>query len=103
MQKGIIDIGSDNRVLKFYEKPIEAKSDWACPPVYFLQPSALKLVNEYVARPDAKDSPGNFVAYLVNHFKVYAIKVSGKRLDIGSMEAYEEANSILSIEPVILS
>lgn len=103
MQKGIIDIGPDNRVLKFYEKPIEAKSDWACPPVYFLQPSALKLVNEYVARPDAKDSPGNFVAYLVNHFKVYAIKVDGKRLDIGSRESYEEANSILSIEPVILS
>lgn len=103
MQKGIIDIGPDNRVLKFYEKPIEAKSDWACPPVYFLQPSALKLVNEYVARPDAKDSPGNFVAYLVNHFKVYAIKVNGKRLDIGSMDSYEEANSILSIEPVILS
>jgi glucose-1-phosphate thymidylyltransferase len=103
MQKGIIDIGPDNRVLKFYEKPIEAKSDWACPPVYFLQPSALKLVNEYVARPDARDSPGNFVAYLVNHFKVYAIKVNGKRLDIGSMDSYEEANSILSIEPVILS
>jgi glucose-1-phosphate thymidylyltransferase len=103
MQKGIIDIGPGNRVLKFYEKPIEAKSDWACPPVYFLQPSALKLVNEYVARPDAKDSPGNFVAYLVNHFKVYAIKVNGKRLDIGSMDSYEEANSILSIEPVILS
>jgi glucose-1-phosphate thymidylyltransferase len=103
MQKGIIDIGPDNRVLKFYEKPIEAKSDWACPPVYFLQPSALKLVNEYVARPDARDSPGNFVAYLVNHFKVYAMKVNGKRLDIGSMDSYEEANSILSIEPVILS
>ncbi|MBI4229145.1 MAG: nucleotidyltransferase family protein [Deltaproteobacteria bacterium] len=102
-QKGILEIGSDNRVLKFYEKPIDAKSAWACPPVYFLQPSALKLVSDYVARPDAKDSPGNFIAYLANHEPVFAIRVNGKRIDIGSIESYEEANVILGKEPVILS
>lgn len=102
MQKGILEVGPDNRVLTFYEKPVDAKSDWACPPVYFLQPSALKLVNDYVARPDAKDSPGNFIAYLADNEPLYAIRVNGKRIDIGSIESYEEANAILGKEPVIL-
>jgi len=101
-QKGILEIGPDNRVLRFYEKPIDARSDWACPPVYFLQPSALKLVSDHVARPDAKASPGNFIAYLANRVPVYAIRVNGKRIDIGSIESYEEANVILGKEPVIL-
>ncbi|MGB7291215.1 MAG: sugar phosphate nucleotidyltransferase [Thermodesulfobacteriota bacterium] len=102
-QKGILEIGPDNRVLRFYEKSIEAKSGWACPPIYLLQLSALGYLEEYATRPDAGDSPGYFMEYLVNKEPVYAVKVNGNRLDIGTIESYEEANRILSSEPVIVS
>jgi glucose-1-phosphate thymidylyltransferase len=102
-QKGILEIGADNRVLRFYEKPMEASSDWACPPIYFLQPSALERIVEYAAQPNPGDSPGYFMEYLVNKAPVFAVKVSGERLDIGTIESYEEADRILSHEPVLVS
>jgi len=101
-QKGVLEVGPDNRVLRFYEEPIEASSHWACPPVYFLKPSALDYIEEYAARPDAGDSPGYFIEYLVGKEPVYAIKVNGSRLDIGTIESYEAARKILTSEPLIL-
>jgi glucose-1-phosphate thymidylyltransferase len=102
-QKGVLEIGPDNRVLRFCEEPIEASLHWACPPVYFLKPSALDYIEEYAARPDAGDSPGYFIEYLIDKEPVYAVKVSGERLDIGTIESYEAAHKILTNEPVILS
>ncbi len=100
--KGVVEIGPDNRVLRFWEKPIKVKSAWACPPVYFLGPSTLDCIREYAARPDAGDAPGYLMEYLVNRGPVYAVMVNGSRLDIGTIESYEEAGKILSSEPVIL-
>ncbi|MDA2918839.1 nucleotidyltransferase family protein [Desulfobacterota bacterium AH_259_B03_O07] len=101
-KKGILELGPDNKVLKFHEKPENVRSNWACPPIYLLQPSALTHVNEYMERNDIIDAPGNFIAYLVDREPVYAVKVDGKRLDIGTIKSYEEAKEILSKEPVIL-
>lgn len=102
-QKGVLEIRPDNRVLRFYEKRLGIRSHWACPPIYFLQPSALEYVLEYAAQPNAGDSPGYFMEYLVNKEPVYAVKVKGERLDIGTIESYEAARKILTNEPVILS
>lgn len=102
-RKGFLEIGTDNRVLSFHEKPGKAKSMWACPPIYFLGPSALGCIEEYTARKDPGDAPGYLIEYIVDREPVYAVKVKGKRLDIGTIESYEEANRILSREPVILS
>jgi glucose-1-phosphate thymidylyltransferase len=101
-QKGLLEIGPDNRVLRFYEKHLEARSGWACPPIYFLQLSALGYIEEYAARPDAGDSPGYFMEYLVNKGPVYTVKVNGNRLDVGTIESYEAAEKILTNEPLIL-
>jgi glucose-1-phosphate thymidylyltransferase len=99
---GILELSLDDRVLQFHEKPKNPPSFWTCPAVYFLQPFALLRVDEYLSQPDAQDAPGYFISYLVTHEPVYAIKVKGKTWDIGSIESYEEANVILSREPVIL-
>jgi glucose-1-phosphate thymidylyltransferase len=100
---GVIELGRDNRVLKFYEKPASPPSLWLCPALYFLKPSALRLVDEYLRIPDAQDAPGYFVSYLVDREPVYAIRVNSKAMDIGTIESYEEANAALNDEPVILA
>lgn len=102
-RKGLIEIGKDGRVLKFYENPLVVKSALSCPPIYFLQQRALNYLEDYLARPDAEDAPGHFISYLLEREQVYAIKIHGKRLDIGTIESYENAKRILSREPVILS
>jgi glucose-1-phosphate thymidylyltransferase len=101
-RKGVLEIEPDNRVLAFYEKPTEVSSNWVCPPIYFLQPSALERIVECAAQPNPGDSPGYFREYLVNKEPVFAVKVSGKRLDIGTIESYEAADKILSNGPVIV-
>jgi len=100
---GVLELGTDDRVLRFHEKPKDPPSSWVCPAIYFLQPSALHLVDEYLDHPDAQDAPGYFISYLVTKEPVYAIKVWGKAMDIGTIESYGEANAILSREPVILA
>ena len=100
-KKGLLEIGENGRVLRLFEKPTFRSSGWFCPPIYFLQPNALKLVDKYLDKPHAGDSPGHFISYLVGLEPVYAIKIKGMRLDIGTIESYEDAKSILSQEPLI--
>ncbi len=102
-KKGLIEIGKDGRVLRLFEKTTFRSSGWFCPPIYFLQPTALRLVDEYLDGPDSGDSPGHFISYLVEREPVYAIKIKDMRLDIGTIESYEYARRILSKEPVIIS
>lgn len=100
---GVIELGSDDRVLKFHEKPENPPSLWVCPALYFLKRAALRLVDEYLSHPSAQDAPGYFISYLVKREPVYAIRVNSKAMDIGTIESYEEANALLLKEPVILT
>ncbi len=58
-----------------------------------------------VASPDAAlpDAPGSFVQYLWQKERIHAFRVEDRRLDIGSMAAYEEANCVLAKEPAIIA
>ena len=42
-----------------------------------------------------RDAPGHFVAYLCGLEEVYAWKVEGERLDIGTPASYREADRLL--------
>ncbi|MFQ5630566.1 MAG: nucleotidyltransferase family protein [bacterium] len=99
---GVLEIGEHDHVMKLHEKPQNPPSSWACPALYFLQPSALQYISAYLAQPDAKDAPGHFIAYLVLREKVYAAKNNGMRFDIGSIASYHEANAVFQKEPVIV-
>ncbi len=98
----VLELGEDDRVLALHEKPERAVSHWVAPALYFLQPDALQLVSDYLQQPDAGDAPGHFIAYLVKQRPVYAVRVFGSRLDIGSPESYRHADALLRSQPVIL-
>ncbi|RMD91837.1 MAG: nucleotidyltransferase family protein [Calditrichaeota bacterium] len=97
---GVLQLDAENRVVHFQEKPQHPASHWMCPAIYFLQPRALRRVEDYLAGAQSKDAPGHFLAFLVHQEPVYAVKVAGTRLDIGSIEEYHQAQRILaSSEP----
>lgn len=79
------------RVRALLEKPQDPPTEWTCPALYFLQPEALQRVHAYLQEHDAHDAPGHFISYLVEQVPVHAVKVIGRRFDIGSLEELEAA------------
>lgn len=98
---GVLELGQDDRVAAFHEKPENPPSSFACPAIYFLKPRSLDLVREYLSSADAKDEIGYFISYLAKHDAIYALRAEGEAIDIGTIESYERAKNILSEEPVI--
>lgn len=97
---GVLELGSDHRVLNFHEKPEHPPSTFFCPPLYFLQPSAKKRLNAFVKSNENKDAPGHFIAYLCNKEMVYAFKPEGFRIDIGSIEIFKQADEAMKSESI---
>jgi glucose-1-phosphate thymidylyltransferase len=97
---GVLTLGGDDQVLRFYEKPERPPSTWCCPPLYFLQISAWSRLREFIQVCGNHDAPGYFIDFLSQREKVYAFKMDASRLDIGSMDSYREADQRLSREPV---
>ncbi len=98
----VLKLASDDRVLEMQEKPEDPASQWSCPALYFLQPAAMKRLPEYLSSETVKDAPGHFLAYLVKREPVYAVRIEGARLDIGTLHSYREADAVLRREPVLL-
>ncbi|KAJ3142604.1 T-complex protein 1 subunit epsilon [Physocladia obscura] len=91
------------RVTSLMEKPDPSvtTSRLACPCFYYLPTESLPLVHEYVDESvrkgdglEARDASGRLVAWLVKHYPVYTVSVSG-RLDIGGLESYIAAENYL--------
>ncbi len=92
---GVLELGPDDRILRLHEKPAEPPSTWACPSLYCLRPQALARVESYLAEGRPADEIGRFAAYLTTREPLYAHKLSGERLHVGSPESYRRANKIL--------
>lgn len=93
---GVVEIDATDRVVGFEEKPARPKSSYACPPLYFLKETSLKMIPEYLAQGNNPDAPGNFINWLYQRKPVYAFKPDGERLDVGNLESYQKANKLYS-------
>lgn len=91
---GVLELGEENRVIAFHEKPERPPSEYACPALYFLKPEALALIDEYLSTPEAADDIGLFISYLAERSGLYAHLVEGDSIDIGTIESYENAKSV---------
>ena len=87
---GVLEIGSDDRILSMVEKPAEPKSHWCCPPFYFFTKADAHRVEEGIASGCGVDAPGSFIAWLASVSPVYAMEMPGRRYDIGDIKSYEE-------------
>lgn len=92
---GVVEIDGDGRVLKMLEKPENPPSQFACPAMYILQTEALSLVSNYLKESPNSDAPGNFIAWLSQQQAVYTHHMRGRRLDVGNIETYRNAEDWL--------
>lgn len=92
---GVLEFGADERVIRLHEKPENPPSHWVCPPLYFFQPAVWTEIEHFLASSPNHDAPGHFIAYLCRKSMVRGFQLRERRLDIGSIETYEQADAEL--------
>jgi len=95
---GVLELDVNGRVMRQHEKPEQPQSTWSCPPLYFLQASARSRLDEFIESSENIDAPGYFIDYLCQKEDVYAFKLNSSRLDIGSVESYQNADRLMRAE-----
>ncbi|MFC1940386.1 NDP-sugar synthase [Chloroflexota bacterium] len=81
---------NENRIIELREKPETPFSSLVSTGCYILPPRVFKTLADYCATR-VRDHLGEFIAHLVEQEDVYAYVFSEKWLDIGTAEAYLEA------------
>ena len=89
-KSGVVSINKDDLVLEMQEKPREPKSEWCAPPFYYYTAEDSKRISEAISDGCGTDAPGSYIAWLCKRSSVYAMKMPGKRYDIGNLESYNE-------------
>lgn len=91
LKSGVITLenGSD-KVTKMVEKPSVPETNWCCPPFYCYRKSDVKLVKKGIEQGCGTDAPGSFASWLCRQVDVYAMKMPGKRYDIGDLASYNK-------------
>jgi len=93
---GVLEFGADDRVVRLHEKPKNPPTNWVCPPLYFFQPSVWRELEYFLEGSGNHDAPGHLIDFLCVNSTVEAFRVDGGRLDIGSIETYHEADTVLA-------
>ncbi len=90
-RRGIAVLDAGNRVVRFAEKPDKPESSWGSAAFYVYPASTLKRFDEYIDSGRTPDAPGHFVEWLCQVEPVYAHRIQGSAMDIGSPEALDRA------------
>ena len=95
-KRGVMIPDSEFRVISMEEKPQDPKSNWCVAPFYIYKREQLPLVKKGIEDGCGTDAPGSFISYLCGKADVYALKMPGKRYDIGNLENYKEVQEIFA-------
>ena len=90
---GVLELSGD-RVIGMEEKPVNPKSNCACPPFYYYLDKDIKRVDEALLDGCKYDAPGSFVSWLCKKSEVNSFLMPGNRYDIGNLESYENVKKI---------
>ncbi len=96
---GVLQIDENNQALAMEEKPKNPKSNYAVPPFYFIKKKDLNLILKLFNNKKI-DSMGEIIVNLIKTTTIKAIKMKGKRIDIGSLEEYN--NILKNIDKVTI-
>ena len=93
-KSGVVVIDDDGLVIGMKEKPERPQSTWCCPPFYFIAKKDVPMVAKGIEAGCGTDAPGSFIAWLYKKVSVYAMKMTGRRYDIGTLESYEQIKQL---------
>jgi len=97
LQKGVLELDVNNKIVGFEEKPKKPKTDIAATPVYFIQKQAIPHIIEYRKRhPDRIDRPGDMISHLIQKTPWFAHLADKPPLDIVGLQSYTDMAGRLS-------
>ncbi len=82
---GVFEVDKSWQVTKLEEKPKNPKSSLIGVGVYYFPRITLKLVNDYLNDPEAKDAPGYYINWLLRKTTVYVSLFKGMWYDSGDL------------------
>lgn len=91
-KSGNLILSSKDKVEKMLEKPRNPESHWCVPPFYIYSKNDLPKIKEAIDNGCNIDAPGSLISYLSDKIDIYAMKMLGKRYDIGNIDSYNKAN-----------
>ncbi len=90
-KSGISEVGSDDLLISFEEKPENPKSNWCTPPFYYYTGADIIKIKDAISEGCGVDAPGSLVSWMCRNSAVHSMEMPGKRYDIGDIKSYEEA------------
>lgn len=94
-QYGIVKIDDDKKIINFQEKPKTPESTLASTAIYVFRKKDLDSLHDYLKSGENKDSPGNFIQWLIEREEVYVFVWDGYWFDIGTKSQYREADEFM--------
>ncbi|MBI4498204.1 MAG: glucose-1-phosphate adenylyltransferase [Chloroflexi bacterium] len=96
---GIITLDEEDRVVAFDEKPPQPKSNLVSMGIYVFNRDALiERLTEDALRPSTHDFGRDIIPAMVGQDRVYGYRFKGYWRDVGTIEAYWQANMDLLVE-----
>ncbi len=95
---GIVTLDDNNRVVAFDEKPSQPRSNLASMGIYVFSRNILFKVLEDAHRRGLQDFGSQIVPDAVGKYLIYGHKYQGYWRDVGTIEAYWQANMDLTID-----
>tara|TARA_Y100000310_G_scaffold242976_1_gene247298 strand:- start:6399 stop:7190 length:792 start_codon:yes stop_codon:yes gene_type:complete len=89
---GVVKLDKDNKIIDFKEKPKEPKTCLVNTGCFIIPRKDLHLIHEYIEEGNNPDALGHFIEWLIKKRVVYGHVFTNVWFDIGSFEAYNEAN-----------
>jgi glucose-1-phosphate thymidylyltransferase len=90
---GVVEVGEDDRVVSFEEKPSEPRSTLVATAAYLYHREHVPLLGRYLAEGNSPDQPGRLVAWLCEREPVYGYRFAGPWHDVGNPEQLLEADN----------
>lgn len=88
---GVIELGADNRITGFEEKPTEPKTSIAATACYVFTRQDIAQIKDYIEAGNKPDNAGDFIKWLANHKPIHAFVFTEKWYDIGTFESLGKA------------
>jgi glucose-1-phosphate thymidylyltransferase len=89
---GVIEMGRQNQVVSFKEKPKDPSSALVAMCLYYFPRQSMGLIKEYMDKGNKNsDTTGSYIDWLRKKVPVYAFVFGGRWYDIGDIKFYNEA------------
>jgi glucose-1-phosphate thymidylyltransferase len=94
-QYSVVELGPNDRVISFVEKPAEPRSNLVGIATYLYRAEHAALIPTYLKEGNSPDAPGSLVQWMHKRVPVYGYRFSGEWIDIGDKTQLLEADNKL--------